>query len=178
MGALKKDNGFTLIEIILVLGLVGILLVLLSVNYLGVHKTYIKETKKAHNLEQARLVVNYLTDNFQKYEAGYCEIIISKRDTKLENNETDTVKEIIFQDQDGSNKQTMVYKATNKKVTNKKVTFQSQEVASHINGFTVTRSDDLYHFIIEVKQEGKGVIPDQMIRVGTTMNLKYMKDRP
>ena len=171
MRVLKKDNGHTLVEMILVFGLVVMLLFLLWTSYLSIHRTYIKAAQKAQNLEEARMVVNFLTDNFQKYEAGSCEVIIEETGDKIEDNQEGTVKKVVFQDKDGKNKQSITYDSTNKKVA-----FQTQEIGSQIHHFGVKRSDRQYDFIIEVKKEGRGGIPDQIITVGTTVNVAYMED--
>ncbi|HHX62086.1 MAG TPA: prepilin-type N-terminal cleavage/methylation domain-containing protein [Epulopiscium sp.] len=174
MKAFKKDNGYTLIEVVLVLGLVGVLLVLLSVNYLSIHKAYIKSAQKADNLEEARLVINELTDNFRKYEAGYCQVLIGEPGVKLVDHGEGTVKKIIFKKQYNSvGSDIITYDKANKRVS-----FEGNEISSHIIGFTVKRKDQLYDFVIEVEQAGNKAMPEQRITVGTTVNLKYMKNIP
>ena len=117
MKQLKKDKGFTLVESVLVLGLVGILLTLLSGNYLSVYKNYIKASQKANNLEEARLVVNYITDNFRKYEAGSCKVWIREAEAELLDGREGTVKKIVFKENPESiYSDTIAYNEENKKI--------------------------------------------------------------
>ena len=147
---LEKDKGYILAEMVVALGLFGMLLVVLWTSYLSVYTTYKKETQKAHNLEEARQVVNFLTDTFQRYEAGRCQVILSQENL---------VKKIVFEDKDGTNKQVIAYNKSNQKVT-----FQTQEISSQISNFEAVARGDLYDFIIEL----------QSITVRATVNLKYM----
>lgn len=179
MKLIKQDKGHTLIEIILVSGLIGMVMLLLWTNYLSVHRTYIKAGKKAQNLEEARTVINLITDNFQKYESRECEIIITDTGLKLENGQTGTVKSITFKDPtdiDPTNpveREDMViaYDHTT-------VMFGTKEIGTEITNFTVTQKDDLLDFSITATQKGNGVVQDQIIELGTTVSLQYTKKPP
>lgn len=168
MRLFKKENGHTLVEVILVTGLIGMLLLLLWTSYLSIHRTYIKSSKKAQNLEEARIVIDFITDSFQKYESKGCKLIISETGAELEDNEEGTVKEIIF----GKDSENIKIKYSH---INQKVTFQGVEVADQIQNFTVRRSGELLDFTIEAREKGNGVVPDQTIIVQTTVTMQYVE---
>lgn len=169
MKRLKQNKGFTLVESVLVIGLLGIFLVLLSGSYLSVYKNYIKASQKANNLEEARLVVNYITDNFRKYEAGSCKVWVRETETELLDGREGTVKKIVFKEKHGSiHSDTIAYSKENKKIT-----FEGNEISSHINDFIVRRNGQLYDFVIEVGQDSNAAMSEQVIKVGTTVILQY-----
>ena len=171
MKRIRKDNGHTLIEMVLVSGLIGVLMLLLWTNYLSIHRTYTKAGKKAQNLEEARLIVTHIQDAFQKYESKGCKIIIYETGTELEDEEEGTVKQIVFEEDSGDIE--IVYNRSQKKVT-----FQTVEIGSEISDFKVKRNDQLLDFTIEVEKKGNNVVEDQVMQVETTVTLEYIKELP
>lgn len=163
---LKKDNGHTLLEMIMISGLLGILLLLLWTNYFSIYNSFIKANKKVQNLEEARITINFINDTFQRYKMESCQIRGNKTIEELEVGETDTVKQIVFRD----NQETIVIKYNPK---DQIIRFQTQEIASNIANFTVSHKEQLLDFNISVTKDGKGVLPDETITVGTTVNLQY-----
>lgn len=184
MKLLKRDDGHTLLEIVIVLTMLGIILVFLWTSYLSINRTYIRADKKAQNLEDARVIINHLTDSFQTY--GGCKIIISDG-TELEEassyinanpgtaeDGTRSVKEIIFYEDpaDPTTKIAIAYDEATKIINWKKDT--SVEIENEVESFKVKKNGNLIEFTVEVIKEGHGVIADQKLEVGTTLNLKYM----
>ena len=183
MENLKRDDGHTLLEIVIVLTMLGIILVFLWTSYLSINRAYIRADKKAQNLEDARVIINHLTDNFQIY--GGCKVLISDG-TELEEASSyinanpgisdegfRTVKEIIFEDPaNPSDKIIFSYDEGAEKINWVKDT--SVEIANEVKSFTAKKNDNLIEFKIGVIKEGHGVIADQKLELGTTLNLKYM----
>lgn len=171
MKRIRKDNGHTLIEMVLVAGLIGVLMFLLWTNYLSIHRTYIKAGKKAQNLEEARLIVTHIQDTFQKYESKGCTIIIYETGAVLEDEEEGTVKQIVF-GKDSENIK-IAYDRNQKKVT-----FQTVEIGNEISDFTVKRSGPLLDFTIQIEKKGNNVVQDQVIQIETIVTLEYIKELP
>ena len=69
MKNLKNEEGYTLLELVIVIALIGGIMIFLMSTFLSIHKTYIRADKKAQNLEEARLIINHITDNFQSCDA-------------------------------------------------------------------------------------------------------------
>ncbi len=170
MKQLNKDEGFTLVESILVLGLVGVLLVLLSRDYVSVYNNYIKMSQKANNLEEARLLINHITDNFRKYEGGVCKVWVGEPETELLDGGEGTVQKIVFKEAIKSVKSDTISYDKEKNT----VIFERNEISSNIRSFKVKRTGPLFHFVIEVGQNSNAVIPEQKIEVKTTVILQYM----
>jgi len=166
MNRLKKEGGYTLVEMVLVVGLIGMVLLLLWTNYLSIHRLYIKENKKAQNLEEVRVLANYITDLFQKYEGDGCMVIIKETNAPVEGYEEGTVKKIIFGEKD--NGVDISYHQANKKVT-----FQGVEIGDNIRKFRVKRQDEILDFEIEVENKGHGVVADETLKVITRVTLQY-----
>lgn len=169
MRKLKIDKGFTLVESVLVLGLVGILLVFLSRDYVSIYKNYIKMSQKANNLEEARLLINHITDNFRKYEGGSCKVWIGEPGNELLDGGEGTVKKIIFKEKHKSVKSDTISYDKGRGM----VTFEGNEVSSHIMDFRVKRTGRLFDFVIEVGQNSNTLIPEQKTEVKTTVVLQY-----
>ena len=163
---LKKDNGQTLLEIVLVSGLVGMTLLLLWTSYLSVNRTHIKASRKVQNLEEACIAINFINDSFQRYEMESCQVIINEKTKELEDGEEGLIKQIIFR----NNGEKIAIKYNSK---DEIMTFQTQEIGRGITHFTANRHDQLIDFNIAIEKKGKGIVPDQIIEIGTTANLKY-----
>ena len=139
-----------LIEIVVALGLFGVLFTVLWTSYLSVYKTYVRETQKAHHLEQARQVVNFITDSFQRYESEYCQLVVGERGRVIR---------IAFQE-----KGTARWQAIDYNQNTQLVTFQGQEVAGQVSDFRASQRGDFYDFMVEVGD----------IRAKARVNLQYM----
>jgi len=163
---LKKENGYTLIEMLLVVGLIGMVLLLLWTNYFSIHRLYIKESKKAQNLEEARIVANYISDLFHQYEGDGCQVIIKETDAALEVDGEGTVKKIIFGD--ASNGVDISYDQGNQKIT-----YQGVEIGNKIHNLIVRRHGEILGFEIEIENKGHGVVADEILKVEITVTLQY-----
>lgn len=174
MKLFKKENGHTLLELVVVLGMVGMLLLVVWSSYLSIHRAYIRADKKAQNLEEARLIINHITDNFQIY--GGCEVITEGPAL----GGFATVKEVIFNEYSSNpaDPDTLI------KVPAATIAYESGtlkwrkntsvEIENEVSSFKVKKEGNLLEFKIEVIKEGHGVIADQILEVGTTLSLKYM----
>lgn len=181
MNILKKENGQTLIELIIALGIMGMMLVIIGTAYLSINKTYVRSYKKALNLEEARIGINHITDIFQTY--GGCEVIIDDGSpggielqentlTALDGEGFGVVKELRFKNPSVSTYMT--------KITYKNDTLSclkngaNNNLVNEVSNFKAKRREDLLDLKIELTKEGHGVVADQTIELGTTLSLKYM----
>jgi len=163
---LKKENGYTLVEMMLVMALLGMVLLLIWTSYFAIHRLHIKENKKAQNLEEARIVVNYISDLFHQYEGDGCQVIIQETDAALEGNGEGTVKKIIFGEEIAG-----VDISYDK--LNQKVTYQGVEIGDKIRNLVVRRHGEILGFEIEIENKGHGVVADEILKVEITVTLQY-----
>lgn len=190
MKLFKKESGHTLIELAIVIALIGIVLVFLFSSMLSVSRTYVRADKKAQNLEEARLIINNITDNFQRFDkcevfaevAGGSNAVINKKLAEgeagpafdIDGNGFVMIKKIKFSDP--SDIVTFLYTKPGEGETVGTLKWYkgtSNEISSAVSSFKVRPTEDLLEFKIEVIKEGHGVVADQRLEVGTTLNAKY-----
>lgn len=203
MKLFEKEKGHTLIELIIVMTLVSIVMVLMGTIYLSIHSSYLRVNKKAQNLENAKVMINHLTDHFQSYKG--CKVVTKDHGNLIELVETKPgendelaikaaseaaklfypVEKIIFYNDKPSdyNGITVAFQqtagASNDSPTKGRLIWKkrgsSNEVQSEIASFKAKLEDELLELRIELVEEGYGLVPNQTIEIGTTFNLKYMK---
>lgn len=167
---LKKEDGYTLMEMVLVVGLIGMVLLLLWTTYLAVNRLYVKETKKAQTLEEARLVAEFITDKFQQHEGDGCVVYILEESDPLLDDGEGTLEKIIF----GDLAKNEIIEYDQSDPDKKKVTFQGVEVGGNIEDLKVRRNGEMLDFTIGIINEGRGVVLDEELQVETTVTMQYM----
>lgn len=189
MTMLKQENGHTLIELVVVIGLIGMVMSFIMNTFLSVNRTYLRADKKAQNLEEARIIINHITDNFHSYGLREIRILDQSHPSRsvpleeaweglFDSNGFATVEKIVFFEDIAKKTEDfrVVYEETAvpgegtlrwKKRSN-------NEIASGISSFKVRPSSELLEFKIEMIKKGHGIVADQVLEVGTTVNLKYM----
>ena len=191
---IKNQEGYTLLELLIVIGLMGGMMIFLMNIFSSIHTSYIRADQKAQNLEEARLIINHITDNFYSCDNYELTLVGGQNPKDLDADGFATVQEVKFA-------QIIVDPKYPNKVTTStsKITYRVRqaadpakerlavgevrwhkstavEVASQVSGFRakIDPINDLLELKIQVIKEGQGLVADQLLEVRTSLNLKYM----
>lgn len=191
---ITKEEGYTLLELLIVMGLMSAFMVFIMHSFLSLYQSYTRADQKAQNLEEARLIINHLTDKFYSCDDYQVVLAGGSQPRDLDADGFAPLKEVVFYEirQDP-------YEANKTSTKSCKISYQqkqaanpakgipaigqinwcnitSVEVASQVSAFKakVDPLNDLIEFKIEVLKQGHGLVADQKLEVATSLNLKYM----